>query len=92
MNSLAGPASLMVWDSMFLGRIASAGYEYEQFYAFFPLYPLLVRLASSFGAPRSTSDDVHARAHSASEQHPVVQVTPSFHAFPKVQALRSAPS
>ena len=56
----AGPASLMVWDSMFFGRIAMAGYEYEQFYAFFPLYPVLIRLASTLGAPLPTSSHVIA--------------------------------
>ena len=39
----------MVWDSMFFGRIVQAGYEHEQFYAFFPLYPALVRVLSACG-------------------------------------------
>ena len=29
----------MVWDSVFFSRIALCGYEYEQFYAFFPFLP-----------------------------------------------------
>ena len=28
-----------VWDSVFFARIAACGYEYEQFYAFFPALP-----------------------------------------------------
>ncbi|DBA89617.1 TPA: hypothetical protein ACH3X2_004513 [Trebouxia sp. C0005] len=31
--------SKAVWDSVFFNRIALCGYEYEQFYAFFPLLP-----------------------------------------------------
>ncbi len=31
--------SKVVWDSVFFNRIALCGYEYEQFYAFFPLLP-----------------------------------------------------
>jgi phosphatidylinositol glycan class V len=31
--------SLVVWDSVFFHRIAACGYEYEQFYAFFPGFP-----------------------------------------------------
>ena len=46
---------MMVWDSMFFGRIAQAGYEYEQFYAFFPLFPFLVRVLVALGAPRDAS-------------------------------------
>lgn len=37
---------LMVWDSVFFSQISEGGYEYEQFYAFFPLFPLL---SSSMG-------------------------------------------
>jgi len=57
---------VMVWDSMFFGRIAHAGYEYEQFYAFLPLYPALVWAVSSCGASscgliwRSSACAVHA--------------------------------
>ena len=36
--------SLMVWDSVFYTQISNGGYEYEQFYAFFPLFPLLSSL------------------------------------------------
>ena len=31
--------SKFVWDSVFFARIAVCGYEYEQFYAFFPALP-----------------------------------------------------
>ena len=34
---------LVVWDSVFFVQIAKCGYEYEQFHAFFPLLPLLMR-------------------------------------------------
>ena len=30
---------LVVWDSVFFQRIAACGYEYEQFFAFFPGLP-----------------------------------------------------
>eukprot|EP00798_Chlamydomonas_sp_ICE-L_P007367 gene7368-491_t len=33
--------SLMVWDSVFMMDIASHGYQYEHYYAFFPLLPAL---------------------------------------------------
>lgn len=43
---------LMVWDSVFFTRIARAGYEYEQYYAFFPLLPYLAsRLGPTWVAP-----------------------------------------
>lgn len=32
------------WDGIYFARIALYGYEFEQFNAFFPLYPLLLRL------------------------------------------------
>ncbi|GAM27104.1 hypothetical protein SAMD00019534_102790 [Acytostelium subglobosum LB1] len=35
------------WDSFFYLRIAEYGYEYEQFHAFFPAYPLLIRWVSN---------------------------------------------
>jgi hypothetical protein len=42
---------LLVWDFLFMHRIAACGYEYEQFYAFFPAVPgeqpLLVHTASN---------------------------------------------
>lgn len=64
---LAGAASLMVWDSMFFGRIAQEGYEYEQFYAFFPLFPIVVRALVAFGAPEvdSACDIAYAAMTSA---------------------------
>lgn len=34
------------WDSVYYLRIASHGYEYELYHAFFPLYPLLIRFVS----------------------------------------------
>jgi phosphatidylinositol glycan class V len=33
------PEPFVVWDSVFFHRIAACGYEYEQFYAFFPGLP-----------------------------------------------------
>lgn len=40
------------WDGVFMLRLAEAGYEYEQFHAFFPLMPLLMRgLASTVLLP-----------------------------------------
>ena len=32
-------SKILVWDSVFFSEIAKQGYEYEQFYAFFPLLP-----------------------------------------------------
>lgn len=32
-------SGLAVWDAVFFQRIAACGYEYEQFYAFFPGLP-----------------------------------------------------
>lgn len=46
---------LAVWDSVFFTRIASCGYEYEQFHAFFPLLPILLRAASFTGERHSMS-------------------------------------
>ncbi|XP_021771956.1 GPI mannosyltransferase 2-like isoform X2 [Chenopodium quinoa] len=37
----------IVWDSVFFVRIAECGYEYEQSYAFFPLFPILIFLLSN---------------------------------------------
>eukprot|EP00117_Sycon_ciliatum_P044316 scpid50810/ scgid31993/ GPI mannosyltransferase 2; GPI mannosyltransferase II; Phosphatidylinositol-glycan biosynthesis class V protein len=34
------------WDSVYFLRIAKSGYEYEQFGAFFPLWPLTVRVVA----------------------------------------------
>jgi phosphatidylinositol glycan class V len=40
LGALARSASgLAVWDSVYFLRLAECGYEYEQFYAFFPLLP-----------------------------------------------------
>ncbi len=36
--------SYMKWDSIYFMRIAEVGYEYEQQLAFFPLYPLCMRI------------------------------------------------
>ena len=44
-----------VWDSVFFVRIAQCGYEYEQFYAFFPLLPTFLRLLSFNGVPVGAS-------------------------------------
>jgi phosphatidylinositol glycan class V len=32
------------WDGIYFLRISEKGYEFEQFHAFFPLYPLCIRL------------------------------------------------
>lgn len=42
---------LVVWDSVFFMQIAKCGYEYEQFHAFFPLLPLLMRGSLQVGEP-----------------------------------------
>ena len=42
---------LVVWDSVFFMQIAKCGYEYEQFHAFFPLLPLLMRGSLQAGEP-----------------------------------------
>eukprot|EP01133_Synstelium_polycarpum_P003492 gene3492-3989_t len=34
------------WDSIYYTRIAEYGYEYEQYHAFFPLFPLTMRVLS----------------------------------------------
>lgn len=36
----------IVWDSVYMVRIAECGYEYEQYFAFFPLLPLCISLLS----------------------------------------------
>ncbi|KAK9664701.1 hypothetical protein RND81_14G062100 [Saponaria officinalis] len=36
----------VVWDSVYMIRIAECGYEYEQTYAFFPFLPVLLSLLS----------------------------------------------
>jgi len=55
---------LAVWDSAFFVRVARCGYEYEQFHAFFPLLPLLLRAALCTG-PRLRLTRCAARAASA---------------------------
>lgn len=37
----------VVWDSVFLHRISACGYEYEQFFAFFPGLPGLCMSAAA---------------------------------------------
>ena len=49
------PAKLVVWDSMFYMHIAKCGYDFEQFYAFFPLLPLATRATSNVGAALSVA-------------------------------------
>jgi hypothetical protein len=39
----------VVWDSVFLHRVSACGYEYEQFFAFYP------------GLPGATGQSFHAR-------------------------------
>ncbi|KAL9237711.1 hypothetical protein vseg_012229 [Gypsophila vaccaria] len=58
-HSQSGPQSVLfpavaaaiqesvVWDSVYMLRIAECGYEYEQTYAFFPLLPLILTLLSN---------------------------------------------
>ncbi|KAL9680670.1 hypothetical protein QQ045_018555 [Rhodiola kirilowii] len=36
----------IVWDSVYFSRIAQCGYEYEQTYAFLPLFPICMRVLS----------------------------------------------
>lgn len=43
------PRPWVVWDSVFSHRIAACGYEYEQFFAFFPELSGLVRLLRTTG-------------------------------------------
>jgi GPI mannosyltransferase 2 len=33
------PLTWLVWDTVYFDRIATDGYEYEQYHAFFPLLP-----------------------------------------------------
>lgn len=40
----------IVWDSVYFLRIAQCGYEYEQFYAFWPLLPFCIKALSKTGA------------------------------------------
>jgi GPI mannosyltransferase 2 len=42
--------SPVVWDAVYFDRIAQCGYEYEQYYAFFPGIPSLMK---GFGAVSS---------------------------------------
>ncbi|GMH10277.1 hypothetical protein Nepgr_012118 [Nepenthes gracilis] len=37
----------IVWDSVYFIRIAKCGYEYEHFYAFFPLLPVFISLLAN---------------------------------------------
>ena len=52
-NSFIGKlfSSLARWDSVFFLQIAHEGYLYEKNHAFFPLYPLTIRLLSFFLSP-----------------------------------------
>ena len=64
---------LAVWDSAFFVRVARCGYEYEQFHAFFPLLPLLLRAALHTG-PRLYLTQYAACA--ASAQRPRARSAP----------------
>ncbi len=49
-NAKAAPPPLLVWDAIYLARIAACGYEYEQYHAFFPGMPgAAVRVKSVVG-------------------------------------------
>ena len=52
-NSLIGHlfASLAKWDALFFLQIAHEGYLYEKNHAFFPLFPMLIRLVALFLNP-----------------------------------------
>ena len=39
------------WDGVYFARIAQCGYEFEQFHAFFPLYPVLVQYVARIFSP-----------------------------------------
>ncbi|DBA94206.1 TPA: hypothetical protein ACH3X1_001835 [Trebouxia sp. C0004] len=54
--------SKAVWDSVFFTRIALCGYEYEQFYAFFPLLPGLMNVGMKSGG--LTSLCCYTKTHS----------------------------
>ena len=41
--------SSIVWDSVYYVRIAQCSYEYEQTFAFLPVFPLALRLISKTG-------------------------------------------
>jgi phosphatidylinositol glycan class V len=40
----------IVWDSVYFVRIAQCSYEYEQTFAFLPIFPLAIRLIARTGA------------------------------------------
>ncbi len=35
------------WDGVYFKRISEAGYEFEQYFAFFPLFPCLIKACSA---------------------------------------------
>ena len=41
------------WDSIYFLKIAHDGYQFEQQHAFFPLYPMLIRLLALLTSPLS---------------------------------------
>ena len=41
------------WDGVFFLEIAEHGYHWDKFYAFFPGYPLLLRIVADSGDTRS---------------------------------------
>lgn len=46
-SAVDGPLTAFAhWDGVYFARIAQFGYEFEHAHAFFPLYPLVVRLLS----------------------------------------------
>ncbi|KAL7682068.1 putative GPI mannosyltransferase 2 [Plasmopara halstedii] len=54
----AGNLSLAVasnWDGVYFSHIALHGYDFEHFHAFFPLYPLLIRLFAAFLPLKNTA-------------------------------------
>ena len=65
-NNVIGP--LANWDGVYFLTIAQHGYQFEQYYAFFPLLPLLMRAARYVRASADVENtwrvgDVRATVH-----------------------------
>lgn len=62
-NTGTWASTLLVWDAVFYGRIATHGYEYEQFYAFLPLWPGAQPLSPPPESPKHPSHSSAACLH-----------------------------